>query len=309
MSLSARTWKHTRPRPRRAAGGARRLRARLMAYASLTRLDRPIGWLLLLWPTLWALWIAGAGSPDPKVVAIFVAGVIVMRSAGCVVNDLADRRFDGHVERTRGRPLVTGAVSVREALMLVASLVALAALLVLQLNRLTVLLAGAGLGWAAIYPFMKRYTYLPQVFLGIAFGWGIPMAFAALTGEVPRLAWLLFVTNIVWVLIYDTEYAMVDREDDRRIGVKSTALLFEEADRPILAALQGLLVLALLLVGQQAGRGVPYLLGVLVAAFSCLYQQLLVRERARADCFRAFRSNNWLGAAVFAGLAIDYLVT
>lgn len=309
MSLSSRTWKRAPPQPRRATGGAPRLRARLAAYASLMRLDRPIGWLLLLWPTLWALWIAGAGSPDPKVVAIFVAGVIVMRSAGCVVNDLADRRFDGHVERTRGRPLVTGAVSVREALGLVAGLVALAALLVLQLNRLTVLLAVAGLGWAAIYPFMKRYTYLPQVFLGVAFGWGIPMAFAALTGEIPRLAWLLFVTNIVWVLIYDTEYAMVDREDDRRIGVKSTALLFEEADRPILAGMQGLLVLALLLVGQQAERGVPYLLGVLVAAFSCLYQQLLVRERARADCFRAFRSNNWLGAGVFAGLAIDYLVT
>lgn len=282
---------------------------RLRRYALLTRQHRPVGWLLLLWPTLWALWLAGEGRPDPVIVAIFVAGVIVMRSAGCAINDLADRRIDGAVERTAGRPLVTGLVSPAEAVAVALVLLGIALVLVLQLNRLTVELACAGVFWALLYPFMKRYTWFPQVFLGFAFGWGIPMAFAALTGEVPRLGWLVFVANMVWVLIYDTLYAMVDRDDDLRIGVKSTAILFESADRVLIGVLQGLLVLALLLVGSQAGRGVPYLLGVLAAAGLSVYQQVLIRERKREQCFRAFMNNNWLGAAVFAGLLADYLVT
>ncbi len=281
---------------------------RLAHYARLTRLHRPVGWMLLLWPTLWALWIAGAGRPDPFVVAVFVAGVLVMRSAGCILNDLADRRFDGAVKRTRDRPLVTGAVQPREAALLAVVLLLVALGLVLTLNRLTVLLAVAGLGWAAIYPFMKRYTYFPQVFLGFAFGWGVPMAFAALTGTVTQLGWLVFTVNLVWVLIYDTQYAMVDRDDDLRIGVKSTALLFEESDRAILGVLQVLLVIGLLLVGGQAGRGVPWLLGVVAVAGYSAWQQYLIRERDRDGCFRAFRNNNWLGGTVFVALVLDYYV-
>jgi len=308
MKPSSRTLRRTTsPWPR--AGLAARLRERLSRYAVLTRLHRPIGWLLLLWPTLWALWLAADGRPQPALVAIFTAGVVVMRSAGCVINDLADRRFDGAVARTRERPLVTGAVALGEALALALVLLAIALALVLQLNALTIKLAGAGLAWAIVYPFMKRYTYFPQVFLGFAFGWGIPMAFAATTGEVPRLAWLVFVANMIWVLVYDTLYAMVDRDDDLRIGVKSTAILFEDADRVIIGALQALLILALLLIGNQVGRGVPYLLGILVAAGLFVYQQMLIRDRAREHCFRAFLNNNWVGLAIFAGLATDYLVT
>ena len=289
--------------PRGPAGDVFR---KLGDYARLMRINRPIGALLLLWPTLWALWIAGAGQPDMSVVAVFVAGVFVMRAAGCVINDYADRHIDARVERTRDRPLATGRVSEREALVLFALLLVLAFMLVLTQNRFTVALAFAGAGLATGYPFMKRYTHLPQVFLGVAFAWGIPMAFAALTDAVAPVAWLMVTGVALWAVIYDTMYAMVDREDDQRIGVKSTAILFGDADRVIIAITQVFFLIALLLVGEQAGLGVWYQAGVGVAALLSLYQQWLIRERDRAGCFSGFLNNNWLGAAVFAGIVADY---
>jgi len=284
-----------------------RLRERLTEYARLMRLDRPIGILLLLWPTLWALWIAGQGRPDPLVLAVFVAGVVLMRSAGCVINDFADRHFDPHVARTRDRPIAAGRVSPREALILFAVLCLLAFGLVLLMNRLTILLSFVAVALAAVYPFTKRVTHLPQVVLGAAFGWAIPMAFAAQTGELPRIAWLLFLVNILWSVAYDTLYAMVDREDDLKIGVKSTAILFGEADRLVVGVLQLLVLLGLSLVGSLAGLGDFYAIGLLVAALLALYQQYLIRDRDPQRCFEAFLNNNWFGAAVFAGIALDYL--
>lgn len=275
------------------------------AYARLMRLDRPIGTLLLLWPTLWALWIAARGVPDPDVLAVFALGTFLMRSAGCVINDYADRNFDGHVRRTRSRPLATGEIRPRAALALFAVLVLAAGLLVLTQNALTVALAAGGLALAAIYPFMKRYTYLPQVWLGASFAWSVPMAFAAQAGAIPPLAWLLLSAVVLWVLVYDTQYAMVDREDDLRIGIRSTAILFDDADRAIIGALQLLLLVDLLLVGRQAGLGAWFHAGVAVAAAFALYQQWLIRHRLPADCFRAFLNNNWYGLAVFAGIAVD----
>lgn len=272
------------------------------------RLDRPIGIYLLLWPTLWALWVAGEGHPDPLVVFVFVAGVAVMRSAGCVINDFADRAFDPHVERTRDRPIAAGRVSPREALLLFAALCLLAFGLVLLMNRLTIYLSLVGVVLAASYPFMKRYTHLPQVFLGAAFGWAVPMAFAAQTGSVPRVAWLLFVATLLWATAYDTMYGMVDREDDRKIGVKSTAILFGEADRAIIAVIQLLMLVALVMAGQAADMGGYYYFGLLLALGLSLYQQYLIRERDPKKCFQAFLNNNWLGAAVFAGIVLDYLV-
>ena len=286
---------------------ASRARERLIEYARLMRLDRPIGILLLLWPTLWALWIAGQGRPDPLVLAVFVAGVVLMRSAGCVINDFADRHFDPHVARTRDRPIAAGRVSPREALILFAVLCLLAFGLVLLMNRLTILLSFVAVVLAVVYPFTKRITHLPQVVLGAAFGWAIPMAFAAQTGELPRIAWLLFVVNILWSVAYDTLYAMVDREDDLKIGVKSTAILFGEADRLVVGVLQLLVLLGLSLVGSLAGLGDFYAIGLLVAALLALYQQYLIRERDPRRCFEAFLNNNWFGAAVFAGIALDYL--
>jgi 4-hydroxybenzoate polyprenyltransferase len=285
---------------------ARAFVSTIAPYARLMRLHRPVGWLLCLWPTLWAVWIAAAGRPAATMVVVFTIGVIVMRSAGCIVNDLADRRYDGSVERTRDRPLVTGAVTPRAARLLALALLAIAALLLVFLNALAVTLSFAGVALAIVYPFMKRYTYLPQVFLGFAFGWGIPMAFAAITGTVPPLAWLVFATNVVWVLVYDTLYAMIDRDDDLRIGVKSTAILFEDNDRIIVGVLQAVLVLGFLLVGQQAGRGMVFTGSVLVAAGLCVYQQVLIFDRSRTGCFAAFNNNNWLGAVIFAGLVLDY---
>lgn len=279
---------------------------RLRQYALLMRLDRPIGSLLLLWPTLWALWIAGAGHPDAKVVIVFVLGVVLMRSAGCVINDYADRRVDPHVARTKQRPLAAGRVTPREALWLFAGLCSVAFALVLTMNALTVALSFGAVALAALYPFMKRYTHLPQVVLGMAFGWAIPMAFAAETGAVPPLAWLLFVANILWTTAYDTMYAMVDRDDDLRIGVKSTAILFGDADRVLIALLQGMALFALVLVGRQAGLGGYFHLGLAVAAALALYQLYLIRNRDGAGCFKAFLNNNWFGAAVFAGIALDY---
>ena len=282
-------------------------REQWLQYAYLMRLHRPIGILLLLWPTLWALWIAAEGWPDPLVLFVFVAGVTLMRSAGCVINDYADRDFDPHVARTRERPLATGKVSPREALGLFTVLCLIAFLLVLLMNPLTIALSLVGALLAASYPFMKRYTHLPQVYLGAAFGWAIIMAFAAQTGEVPRLAWLLFIANVIWATVYDTQYGMVDREDDLKIGVKSTAILFGTADRLIIGILQLVLLLALVLVGVNAELGIYYYFALLAGAALLLYQQFLIREREPARCFQAFLNNNWFGALVFAGIFLDYL--
>jgi len=283
------------------------MKQRLLQYAYLMRLHRPIGILLLLWPALWALWIAGEGSPDPLVLLVFVAGVVLMRSAGCVINDYADRDFDPHVARTRERPIAAGRVTPREALMLFAVLCLLALGLVLLMNSLTIWLSLGGALLAVTYPFMKRYTHLPQVYLGAAFGWAVPMAFAAQTGEVPRVGWLLFVATILWATAYDTMYGMVDREDDLKIGVKSTAILFGESDRLIIAIIQVVLLLALALAGQAAGLGIYYYFGLLLATTLLVYQQYLIRERRPAACFKAFLNNNWFGAAVFGGIVLDYL--
>jgi 4-hydroxybenzoate polyprenyltransferase len=271
------------------------------------RLHKPIGIYLLLWPTLWALWIAGEGRPDLSVLLVFVAGVVLMRSAGCVINDYADRELDRHVARTSDRPLTAGRVSSREALVLFSVLCLLAFLLVLLMNALTVWLSIAGVLLAATYPFMKRYTHLPQVYLGTAFGWAVPMAFAAQTGAVPRTAWLLFVATVLWATAYDTMYGMVDRADDRKIGIKSTAILFGEADRAIIGIIQCLTIVALALAGQAAGLGGYYYFGLLLAAGLALYQQFLIRDREPEQCFKAFLNNNWFGAAVFSGIILEFL--
>ena len=284
-----------------------KIRERLTQYARLMRLDKPIGIYLLLWPTLWALWIAGEGKPDLRVIGVFVAGVVLMRSAGCVINDYADRKIDPHVARTCNRPIASGKVTAREALILFGVLCALAFSLVLLMNRLTLYLAFGGVVLAAIYPFMKRYTHLPQVVLGVAFGWAVPMAFAAQTGEVPRVAWLLFVATVLWTTAYDTMYGMVDREDDVKIGVKSTAILFGDADRIVIGVLQLLTLGALALAGQVASLGGYFYFGLALAAGLALYQQYLIRERQPAACFRAFLNNHWFGAAVFSGIVLAYL--
>ena len=280
--------------------------SRLIHYARLMRWHRPIGALLLLWPMLWALWIAAGGHPDPEVLLIFVAGAWVMRSAGCVINDYADRDFDPLVERTRDRPLASGAVRPAEALLLCVLLLAIALWLVSMTNRLTMLLACGGVLLAAIYPFMKRYTYFPQVHLGAAFGWAVPMAYAAQTGTILPLAWLIFIAAVLWALIYDTEYAMVDRADDLKAGVKSTAILFGGLDRTMIGVFQLLLLLNLLFIGHRAELGWPYHLGVAAAAGFSLYQQRLIRDREPARCFQAFMNNNWLGLCVFVGVVADY---
>ena len=280
---------------------------RLRDYASLMRLDKPVGIFLLLWPTLWALLIASNGNPDPKVLMIFVAGVVLMRSAGCVINDYADRDFDRHVSRTQNRPLTAGRVSTREAKILFAILCLLALVLVLQLNLLTIGLSVVGVLLAVIYPFMKRVTHLPQVFLGIAFGWSVPMAFAAQTGSVPQIAWLMFVATVLWATAYDTLYAMVDREDDRVLGLKSTAILFGDSDRQIIGIIQAMLLACLLMIGHQAELGLIYYLGVLVAAGLAGWQQYLIRFREREACFQAFLNNNWFGAVIFLGILFDYM--
>ena len=285
-----------------------RWRERLRQYVLLTRLNRPIGILLLLWPTLWALWMAAQGLPAIPVLAIFVAGVVLMRSAGCVINDFADRDLDPHVARTRDRPLAAGRVSGREALILFGVLCLLAFLLVLQLNRLTILLSFGAVALAMLYPFTKRVTQLPQVILGAAFGWAIPMAFAAQTGAVPPLAWILYAATLLWAVAYDTMYAMVDRADDLRIGVKSTAILFGRYDRLIIGIVQ-LSVLGLLyLAGSRADLGLFFHTGLAVALGLAIYQQLLIRDRDPARCFRAFLNNHWFGLAVFVGIAADYSI-
>lgn len=283
-------------------------RERLSRYWLLVRGDRPIGWLLLLWPTWWALWVASGGVPKVWTLVVFSAGVWLTRSAGCVINDYADRWLDGSVERTRHRPLATGAVSPREALVLFAVLMLLALALVCTTNLLTVLLSGVAALLAASYPYLKRYTHLPQVYLGMAFGWGIPMAFAAVQGTVPPVAWVLYVANIFWATAYDTWYAMVDRDDDIRLGAKSTAILFGDLDRAAIAVLYVLMLFALLLAGRQAELRWPYWSGLGVAALLVLYQFGITRRRDRPSCFRAFLHNHWVGMAIFAGIAAHYLL-
>ena len=282
------------------------MKDRIIQYALLARMHQPVGSLLLLWPTLWALWIAGAGEPDPAVVLVFVAGVFVMRSAGCVMNDFADRRIDPHVRRTKNRPIASGKVKPGEALGVFVGLCLIGLALVLTLNRLAVMYSFAALALAASYPFMKRWTYLPQVHLGVAFGWGIPMAFAALANDVPLLAWLLLTGVVAWAVAYDTMYAMVDREDDLRVGVKSSAILFGDADRFFVGASQIAVLAVLVLAGRQAGLGVFHDAATALSALMFLYQQHLIRGREPAACFKAFLNNNWVGAVVFAGIVADY---
>jgi len=279
---------------------------RLPLYWKLMRADRPIGTLLLLWPTFWALWLAAGGWPDWHLLIIFAAGVFLMRSAGCVINDVSDRNFDGHVKRTAQRPLATRQVSVREALLLCAVLCLLSFGLVLFTNHFTILLSFAALALAGLYPLMKRFTQLPQVVLGAAFGWGIPMAFAAQSGELPRGCWLVFIANILWTVAYDTFYAMVDRDDDLRIGVKSTAILFGDDDRLITGILQFCVLLVMAMVGVQFNLGYWFYVGLIGAAALFIYQQYLIRDRARDACLRAFLNNNWVGASIFAGLFLHY---
>jgi len=281
-------------------------RERLSLYLRLIRFDRPIGSFLLLWPTWWGLWLASAGEPHFNNLVIFTAGVFLMRSAGCIANDLADRELDRHVERTRDRPLASGAVGVWEAVALGVVLALGSFALVLQTNPLTVWMSVAGLGLAAVYPFMKRFTHLPQFGLGFAFSWGIPMAFTAERGELPPSLWLLFTAAVLWSVVYDTFYAMVDRDDDIRIGIRSTAILFDESDRTITAALQVLVLALLVLTGRQFGLGLPYYVGLSVGAALFAWQQWQIRERERDKCFSAFLNNNLFGLAVFAGIAFNY---
>ena len=265
-----------------------------------------MGILLLLWPTLWGLWLAAEGVPDVKILLIFVLGVILMRAAGCVINDFADRNFDGQIKRTRDRPLATGVVSKREALNLFVALLVIAFLLVLMTNKLTILLSFGAVALASLYPFMKRFTHMPQVVLGAAFSWSIPMAFAAQTGEVPEAAWVIYIAVLIWTVVYDAFYAMVDRDDDLIAGVKSIAILFGDADRFMTSALQLIVLWALYLVGGRFDMNWPYWLGVIAAAGLFAYQQYLIRNRDRDQCFKAFINNSWVGAAVFVGIAMDY---
>ncbi len=282
---------------------------RLLEYIRLTRLDRPIGIYLVLWPTLWGLWVAADGLPQPLVLVVFLAGVVLMRSAGCAINDFADREIDLHVARTRERPLARRAISPQEALGVFALLSLISFLLVLQLNTLTILLSIPAVFLAGSYPFMKRYTHLPQAYLGAAFGWAVPMAFAAQTGAVPVAAWWWFVATLFWALAYDTMYAMADREDDLKIGVKSSAILFGRYDRLAIGVMQLLVMAVLLVAGVSFGLQWPYYLGLLLASGFSLYQQYLIRGRDPQLCFRAFLNNHYFGMVVFAGIVGSYLMT
>ncbi len=279
---------------------------RLKRYALLIRLHRPIGILLLLWPTLWSLWIAAEGVPPWGMVVVFTLGVAIMRSAGCAINDYADRGFDGHVARTEDRPIASGLIQPREAIGVFLVLSLMAASLLIFLNWPTRYLSLVALALTALYPFMKRYTYLPQVVLGAAFGWAVPMVFMALTESLPLITWVIFLSTLIWALIYDTQYAMVDREDDLKIGVKSTAILFGRHDNLIVGLLQGVMIGLLVLIGLMSDRGLIYFLGIAAAAMLFLYQQWLTRDRDPKACFQAFLNNNRFGLVVFAGLVLDY---
>ncbi len=285
-----------------------RLARRIEEYGRLARFDRPIGTWLLLWPTLWALWIAGRGRPDPGVLIVFVAGVVVMRAAGCIINDFADRNIDPHVRRTRDRPLAARRVSPAEALGLFLVLMVAALWLVLRLNRLTIELAVLGAALTASYPFVKRFFPLPQLYLGLSFGgWSIPMAFAAQLGVVPRVAWVLYIAAVIWAVVYDTQYAMVDRDDDRRVGIQSSALLFADLDRLLIGVLQAIMLVALALAGHDLQLGTWYTAGLAVVAGLFAYQQWLIRRREPAACLRAFLNNNYVGMAIFIGVALHYV--
>ena len=280
-------------------------RTRLSPYWRLIRGDRPVGTLLLLWPTAWALWLAADGFPPWRLLLIFLAGVWLTRSAGCVINDYADRWLDPQVARTRGRPLATGELPARDALLMFVAMMALAFALVLMTNRLTIQLSFVGLLLAASYPYLKRYTYLPQLYLGLAFGWGIPMAYAAVTGAVPEQAWLLFLGNLLWTTGYDTWYAMVDREDDLRAGAKSTAILFGDLDFLALGILYVGFLVTMVLLGTRAGLGMNYYVGLAVAAGFIVWQFAISRTRWPHNYFRAFLANQWVGLVVFLGIALD----
>lgn len=280
---------------------------KLLAYHQLMRTDKPIGALLLLWPTLWALWLATPSIPPLTILAIFIAGVWLMRAAGCVVNDYADRKFDGHVKRTAQRPLPSGAVSEKEAKILFACLVGLAFLLVLTLNTMTILLSIAALALAWMYPFMKRYTHLPQLVLGAAFGWSIPMAFSAVSEALPLTCWLLFIANICWTVAYDTQYAMVDRDDDLKIGIKSTAILFGKQDRLIIGLLQIAVIALMAIIGVLNELNGAFYWSLLLASALFIHQQKLISGRGRSECFRAFMNNNYVGFLLFLGIALNFL--
>ncbi len=282
---------------------------KLRLYGELIRFDKPIGVYLLLWPTLWALAIAGEGSPDIGILLIFVLGVFLMRSAGCAINDYADRDIDQHVERTKDRPLPSGRISEREVLLVFVGLSLLAFLLVLSLNRFTIWLSTGGLLLAASYPFMKRLHYLPQVHLGAAFGWAVPMVFAAQTESLPKQAWLLYVATLVWTVAYDTMYSMVDRDDDIKIGVKSTAILFGEYDRTMIGLFQALFILTLWLTGRELGFSEIYFYALGMAVLFLIYEQFLIIYRVPEYCFRAFLHNHWVGAIVFFGIIGHYYST
>ncbi len=282
------------------------LTERLFLYIQLTRLDRPIGILLLLWPTLWGVWIGGHGHPAWPIAVIFILGTVLMRSAGCAINDYADRDFDRHVKRTQGRPVTSGKLPPREAIWVASALALLALMLILPLNALTLLLSVPAAFLAASYPFTKRFLAIPQAYLGIAFGFGIPMAFAAQLGTVPPVAWLLLLANIFWCIAYDTEYAMVDRDDDIRLGVHSSALFFGRWDVAAIMACYAIALVLLALAGRLAGLTWPYHAGLLAAAAIAARHYLLIRGRRREECFKAFLHNNWFGAAVFAGIVAAY---
>jgi len=280
---------------------------RWQQYFLLMRIDRPIGTFLLLWPTLWAIWIASDGRPSALIVVLFSLGVFIMRSAGCVINDYADRDIDRHIERTKNRPITSGKVSAKEALAVFAVCIAVAFALVLMLNTYTIALSFVALLLAAVYPFMKRYTYYPQIMLGIAFSWAIPMSFAAQLNTIPTVAWLLYFVTILWIVAYDTMYAMADREDDLKIGVKSTAIIFAEKDRLIIALLQTAFLLGMMLVAWWVQGSIYFYLGIFAAAGFSVYQQYQLKDREKNAYFQAFLNNNWVGMSIFVGILLDYL--
>ena len=276
-------------------------------YLLLIRLNRPIGIFLLLWPTLWGLWIASEGFPNTKILVVFLFGVFLIRSAGCILNDIIDKDVDKFVARTQNRPLASDKLSSMEAFIVAISLIFIAFLLVLTTNTLTVQLSFVAIILAGTYPFLKRHTYLPQFFLGLTFGWSIPMAFAATTNSIPKIAWLLLIANILWAVVYDTIYAMIDREDDLKIGIKSTAILFDDADIFIIGLIQSLVLIALIVIGQQASLNTIYYFSLIIGGCLFLYQLYLIRNRDPKKCMQAFLNNNWFGLVVFIGLFINYL--
>ncbi len=279
---------------------------RLQQYWLLARFDKPIGILILLWPALWALWLASSGSPDLLVLTVICCGVVLMRAAGCVINDYADRDLDPHVERTKLRPIAAGKVKPKEALMVFAILCLTAFALVLLLNTYTILLSFGGVFLAASYPFMKRYTQLPQAYLGIAFGWAVPMSFAAQSNEIPLVAWLLYLATALWALVYDTMYAMVDKEDDLKIGIKSTAILFGDKEREIMAVLQIIIMLLMIQIGRLQNLSWIYYVTLACASLFFVYQQKLIFHRDKQSCFKAFLNSNWFGLTIFVGLVLEF---